>query len=374
MNNQNQRGRSPDKREEISGYIRQQIVSGLWAPGDLISSRAELEKQFSTTPITVQRAVQPLIEDGQICTKGRKGTFVSESPPHLRRFALVFPHHPDDPIAENGFFKRLRITASELKTNEQLDIECFFGIDGRQDQKDHMELVRQLKRSTFAGIIFAFPPLQLLNTAIVALPEIPRVAFMSGDIGDSIIPIRLAGDSVKNRALHYFKSQNKKRPCFLLHHVDSFGDFCTQLIEQAGTLGMTLRPEWIQVLNQNRLNGNTHLARLLFSDNNNAVPDSIFIADDNAIPYVLEGIQAERAEKAREITVCAQCNLPSDEQYQLPVKRIGFDIPKVLRQAIDMIAANRREHQPLKILTAPACDENELSRRELFSSQDSRYP
>ena len=360
MNNQNQRGRSPEKREEITDHIRQQIVSGLWHPGDLIPSRAELEKQFKTTPITVQRAVQPLIEDGFLCPKGRKGTFVAENPPHLSRYALVFPHHPEDD-SENGLLKRLRMSAIDLKQSEGLDIECFFQMDGNQDRKDHMDLVRQLKRSKFAGIIFASPPLLLQNTAVMDLSGIPRLAFMAGHHNSQVTPIRLAGADVRNRAIDFIHNSAKRSPCFILPQTDYPHDFCTQLIEHVATLGMSLRPEWIQMVNQREPSSCTNIARLLFSANNKIIPDSIFIADDNVISNVIAGLQAELGDRAKEITICVQCNFPSEDRYQLPVKRFGFDIPSLLRRAIDMIAANRSDQQPMKTITGHAGDETECS-------------
>ncbi len=142
MNNQNQQGRSSEKREKISEYIRNHFFIIQLNLVTLIPNRTELKQQFETTPINFQRDVQPLIHDGQLFIKSIKRAFSYEIPPHLRRIASVFPYDFNYPVSENRFLRNLITTASDPKINEQLDIECFFGIDGRQNQIDHLVLLR----------------------------------------------------------------------------------------------------------------------------------------------------------------------------------------------------------------------------------------
>jgi DNA-binding transcriptional regulator YhcF (GntR family)/DNA-binding LacI/PurR family transcriptional regulator len=356
MNNQSQRGRSPVKRDQIANYIREQVISGKWQPGQLIPSRLELEQMFETTPVTVQRAVKPLIEDGFLCAEGRRGTFVSETPPHLTRFALVFPHDLQNPKGESAFFKTLAHAADILCRRDGLDIVPFYKLYGDLRCQEYLELVREVNAGKLAGIIFATNPFLLENTPVLDRPGIPRVAFMAGAVYPNVKAISVHRAALREKALRHISACGKRRPCVILPKGHYVAGLSEHLIEFADSMGLSLRPEWIQFVDQGNPWTCENLARLLFSSNVKIRPDSIFIGDDNTIAPILKGLRIELAEEASELTICAHSNFPSEICYDLPVKRFGYNITELLRQAIDMVVRQRNGEEVGDVVAEPVDD------------------
>jgi DNA-binding LacI/PurR family transcriptional regulator len=357
MNNKSLRGRDPVKRDEIANYIRERIICGQWAPGEPIPTRAELERKFETTPVTIQRAVKPLIEDGLLCAKGPRGTFVSLTPPHLSRFALVFPHDPQSSEGENAFFETLGRAADILRRRDGLHIVPFYRLSGDLRCQEYLELVRQLNLQNFAGIIFASVPFLLKQTPVLDLPDIPRVAFMPAGY-PNVKAISVHEEALQEKALRHISACGKRRPCVILPRRHYAAGFSEQLIELANSMGLSLRPEWIQFVDQDIPWTCENLARLLFSDNCKSKPDSIFIDDDNTIAPILKGLRTELKEAASEVTICAHTNFPTEVRHELPVKRFGYNTTALLRQACDMVLSLRNGDEVADFVAEPIDDTN----------------
>src|SRR5207249_5277576 len=92
--NDSRLGRPADRQEAVVQELRERIVGGTLPPGSRLPTRLEIEQQFGVGSGTVQRALDRLKQDGFVQTSGRNGTFVVEEPPHLTRYAVVFPSLP----------------------------------------------------------------------------------------------------------------------------------------------------------------------------------------------------------------------------------------------------------------------------------------
>lgn len=62
--------------EVIKHHIKNQIESGVYAPGDKIPTEIELASQFNTSRQTVNKALRDLVLDGLVERSPRSGTFV----------------------------------------------------------------------------------------------------------------------------------------------------------------------------------------------------------------------------------------------------------------------------------------------------------
>lgn len=63
----------------IQQYIRNQIESGIWKPGDAVPTEAELGAQFRVSRITVTTALRELVKEGIIYRVQGKGTYVADT-------------------------------------------------------------------------------------------------------------------------------------------------------------------------------------------------------------------------------------------------------------------------------------------------------
>lgn len=62
--------------EQLKNIIKNDIYDGVYQPGDRMASEAELGKRYEVSRITVRRAIQELEQEGLLCRKQGKGTFV----------------------------------------------------------------------------------------------------------------------------------------------------------------------------------------------------------------------------------------------------------------------------------------------------------
>lgn len=65
---------------QIVSYLRAEIQSGTFAPGDPLPSEAALQEQFQVSRVTVRRALRELQRDGLVTSKKGKGSFVTFEP------------------------------------------------------------------------------------------------------------------------------------------------------------------------------------------------------------------------------------------------------------------------------------------------------
>ncbi len=98
------RSRPPVRQREIEVELRKQIVDGLLAPAMRLPTRRELAEVYGASSRTVQDALDSLAADGFIESQGTRGTFVSDRPPHLSNYALVF----GVPSRHNRFWSTLQ--------------------------------------------------------------------------------------------------------------------------------------------------------------------------------------------------------------------------------------------------------------------------
>ncbi len=67
--------------DQVFEQIKQQIISGKWAPGEKIPSELELAKMFDVSRVSVREAIHRLIGMGVLYVRRGEGTFVSEMLP-----------------------------------------------------------------------------------------------------------------------------------------------------------------------------------------------------------------------------------------------------------------------------------------------------
>ncbi len=67
----------PAEYRRIEEDLRQRIREGHWTEGGMLPSRRVLAHEYAVSPVTVERAITPLIADGTLRADDRRGTFVT---------------------------------------------------------------------------------------------------------------------------------------------------------------------------------------------------------------------------------------------------------------------------------------------------------
>jgi len=343
------------KRERIATHLRQQIVSGLYAPCDRLPTRRELERSFAVSTITIQSALDVLQRDGFVDAQGRRGTFVSERPPHLHQYALAFPCRQGDPLLWNRFWQALVNEASSPEFAS--DLHLYFNID---EDPEPNEARRQLEADAsahrVAGVVFARVPFNLSESPLLKAPGIPRVAIASG-AEQGMSCIYPDHSSMIQRGLDALLARGRKRIAVLL--ADGLMEGQVRHIETVlKRNGVEIPPYWIQRAALHTPASAREIVHLLMQGKPR--PDGLLIVDDNIVEGACAGLIAAGVRVPHDVDVVAHHNFPLPSTGAVPIHRIGFDARTILRECMDLIAMQRRGETPAPIKLVPASFEEEM--------------
>ncbi|MBA3936359.1 MAG: GntR family transcriptional regulator, partial [Planctomycetes bacterium] len=186
------RTRPPVKQDAVVDYVRHLIVSGSIKPGDRLPTRADLERRFQVSPVTMQRALDRLVADGFVTVAGNIGTFAAEFPPHLHRYALVFPERRDG--ARWSPFWRLLAAEAEARSRDlPVGIALYTGVEPGCDDAEVARLTDDLAAQRLSGVVFACDPWPLKGSPILDQPGVPRVAFAGLQANTAVPSVALGG-------------------------------------------------------------------------------------------------------------------------------------------------------------------------------------
>ncbi len=318
--------------------IRSRMMDGTYQPGQRLPTRNELAQHYGFSSLTIQRAMTKLTEYGFIEASGRSGSFVASSLPHLTRYAVLFPHNHQD----HWWSHLYNVIERECSALEDENSSFFFvsGYDTLAGRNDYDKLIDDVVNERVAGLIFASSPQALLNTPILDTPNLPRVAFMSTPIKDSVASITTNPDDFINHALDYLETNNRKKPAIIFHSEIEESEWLS-VQKKITSRGMTFPQCWIQGARLDKTMWAEHITRLLFAPSNKEQPDSIIVADDNLVEAVGYGLQAENKSVPEEVMVVAHANFPWPTPSPVPAQRFGIDIRDFLKTAVNLISKQR---------------------------------
>lgn len=117
------------KQNKISRQIRRDIRSGVYAPGEKLPLRIEIEKKYNASPVTVQKAFDKLKEDKYIYSTRAKGTFVANTLPCFTNYAIVFPQHSAELLKRVDLYSELFSMTEEFGVGD-FSFTIYTGLNG----------------------------------------------------------------------------------------------------------------------------------------------------------------------------------------------------------------------------------------------------
>lgn len=345
-------GRPADRKARLVQELKSQIIRGDFAPGSRLPTRVEIEHSFGLSSDTVQSALSDLRRDGFIQSRGRNGTFVSETPPYLNRFALAFSETKDSPTQLRFWDVLARVAAPVARACDQ-EIEIYYGIDGRWRGDDYPRLYAEAEAHRIAGIIFATAPHYVAETPIIQEQGIPRVIIASANLlsAPTVPVVKPAYESFFVRALQEMKARGRRRVALIMPWlpIADRPEGMANIRRVAQELGVEIRPEWWHCLPVEYPESAGPLTHLMFGPSQTSLPDGIIIADDNLVESATAGLIAAGIDVPRQLEVIAHCNYPHLPKIHVPVHFLGFDADAVLKACVRAIQ-KQRTHQPVELL------------------------
>lgn len=342
---------------DIVEHLRARIVAGEFAPGSRLPTRDDLEVALGASRVTIQKALDRLADENFIVAEGRRGTFVSQNPPHLTRYALVFPQSPHEEREWARSWAALALQATRLQTSGERNLPQYYGVNGHEDVEDYRRLVEDMRAHRVAGLIFASAIFRLKGTPLLTEPGIPRVGFMSGP-GDSGIPSVFPDYAgMFRKVMAHFKARGRKRVAvFFPTRFNGEAEVLATIAES----GIEIRPYWIQHIVTSEPEPARNMAHLLMNPGQTERPDAVFLADDNVVEHALAGLLDAGIRVGQDAEVAVHCNFPNVPASVLPVKRVGFDARATLAACMDSINRQRAGLPVEPITRIPALFEEEV--------------
>jgi DNA-binding LacI/PurR family transcriptional regulator len=351
----------PDTRQNglqsgISLRIRKDILRGKHVPGSRLPARAELQKRYGTTPVTVQNAFRKLIKDGFARANGPRGTFVTENPPCLSNYAIVYPHQLSSDRSDISFFKVLANLANSGRYGPKRQFSLYFGLNGHVDEPDYLRLRQDVAEMRLAGIIFAAHPFQIAQTPlfkeIMEKKDLPKMAFMTKNEIPEIPAVTNDYDDCMRKALDYLQKQKCRRLAILhnasggesdvLYHPESV------FIAEVEKRGMIVKPWWIQGISPSVAHCARRLTQLVLQGPREERPDAIMIVDDPLVDAATKGIADAGLTVPGDLHVVGFCNFPELPPSTVPVKFFGLNVETFLDTCLESLD---RQHAGKKVRT-----------------------
>lgn len=354
------------KQSEIAQLIRDQIVSSSLAPGARLPTRLELEQRFGSSSVTIQRALDQLSAEGFVEAHGRRGTFVSDAPPHLHRYGLVFASRPAAGGAWNRWWQTLVHVAQDLQARSGKQIKLFYDVDPRlSGSAEYQALEEAVTSQTVAGLIFACHPYIFVNTPVLDFPGVPRMAFTGEPFRSDMAAFQFNNQAYQDKAFDYFLRRGRKRLAVLGQPMSDRLDLAWTVAAQKR--GLETRPAWTLAVPLNDAHWAQNVVMLLMSLPPSERPDALLIKDDNLTEQALYGLRDSGVRVGEDLDVIAHANFPVQAPLLLPAKRLGWDSREILRLGMAYIDAHRRKESAPDRYLLDAWFEEELA-EPLFTS------
>lgn len=315
------------KQEQVYRQFRGMILKGEYGPGMRLPSRVEMKKQFGVALITVQNALTRLRDDGFVECRGRSGTVVVDRPPHLHRYGLVFLSSQP----WSSFWSGIQKGAAQVAEEQGVEIVKYIHDNFDPKSSRYQQLLADARARRLAGVIFATSD-SLSKDIREALKHTPQVCLADGMAGMPIVTTD--GLAIHARVAAFLqKLRCSQIALFCAGHEYKHG---LQERDHFRSRGIDVPDHWLFCLKADIAETASNIAQLLARHKRDC-PKAIYIADDNLVPAVVDGLSRASVAVGREVKVLAEWNFPNPSAFTVPVTRVGFDCVELVRQAMRVL-------------------------------------
>jgi hypothetical protein len=293
----------------------------------------------------VQWALERLVQDGLIETRGRQGTFITPEAPHLNRYALAFPT-PREWLGHSKFWEELVRAAVRVGQGSARRVEVFHDIEFHASSTDYQALRRDISRGRLAGVIFGGAPWVLESDDLLRRPALPMVAVMSGQKYAGVPAVFVDRAAFVERALADLAARGRRRVAMLSTAMEGSPAmqraYVEQFEERVAHHGLSSRPYWLQMASAQGATAARQIVHLMLGANPADRPDALIVCDDHLVEQSTAGVLAAGLRAPQDVEVVAYCNFPTPPPALVPVRRLGFSAPAVIDRCIEVIDLQRR--------------------------------
>lgn len=345
--------RSDARYGDIADKIRAEIVCGKWTPGSKLPTWDVLCDLYAVGRPTLTRALALLKAEGFISAKTTRGTFVTENPPNRNRYILIFPSEPGLHGAGgwNLFWESIAMQALSAQENYHCQIDIRFHVTPHADCPAYAELLEDMQKHRIAGVLVVNGD-QLTNWE-PPFP-FPHVLLFASNPNPNLPSVGVNWNSFHKVAARIMMEGKRRRVAVLAgeqHLANLAGD---ELVKS----GLSV-PECFRLsMPGTYAEGAYNLVRLLLSLPKTERPDGLLVCDDNLLPETLSAVMTARLSIPDDLLVVAHGNSPASPRAAIPaVRRLGFDVHDILRNALHILQAQQKKPKSIQSIAVDASDQ-----------------
>ncbi len=334
------RGRPP-KFDKILAAVRADILSGKFQPGDRLPTREELAKKFGSTKVTMQKAMDILLEEGILTARRGAGTYVTNAAESKLPYFLLI----DQPQGKSRFKDAVVNEAKKHSDSRQALSTCYYkGLHYRSDELDRLYTL--MARQRVAGLLIAVSALKLDGSRLLDFPEIPKVFIGTPHTYGAYPSVTNAGRrSIYRRVLDYFKEKERRSAAVIMSTVDDDLLLDSPFKGLADERDIHAPPEWIQAAPLRAPAAAARLALLMFRDPAHR-PEALHIGDDGHVPAITEALATLNIRVPEDLLVTAHANFPYPTRSCVTARRIGYDAREFISNGLEFLDQQRRGETP----------------------------
>lgn len=326
---------SSAKSAQVLTQLRSQILEGRLPPGGRMPTFDEMTERFGVSRAVLQSAVAKLKRDGFVRSVNRQGLFVADKPPHLHRYGVVFPMHPEQP-----HWSRINLAlVNEARKFERADpsqlFKIFTGLANETTGRTvHDTILNDIALHRLAGLILMPGTYHLIDEIRPRNPAFPLVSIFAPENWGFRMNVTVDRVMFYRKALKRLAELGRSRIAMIQMEGTITGIDYPALFTEAGLL---FREHWLQVVGRNHGDSLQRLIALLLDYPKDQRPDGLILADDNLIERGAAGLAKTGIRVGEDISVVAHTNWPWPYSSVLPMDRLGYNATDILGRAIQTI-------------------------------------
>ncbi|MFW5857776.1 MAG: GntR family transcriptional regulator [Planctomycetota bacterium] len=333
------RTRRGPKQAVIIDEIRGWIIGGALRAGDRLPPYVDLQDRFGVTPVTMKRAIARLKEDGYVVTRGARGSFVADHPPHLCTIGLVFVARPGE-AGWSTAYEALTLAAREAEDVPALRFVVYHDAAPDDTTGDYRRLEADVEAHRVGGLVFAENPFMFQSSPVLHEPGTPRVGIMSQPRPE-LPAVYYDQNDFWDHAIGALAAEGRKRLAALVLPMVSH-EWTDKLCAKARAAGMEADPRWVQSVAPTHPDWAANAVRMLFHEGQDSRPDALVIGDDHLVTAATNALAAMGLNAPDQVGVAAHFNLGCKPATPFPVRFFAFDVRALLQACLARMEEQRR--------------------------------
>ena len=338
------------KVKQITGDMRNRIVSGEFPPGAMLPNRKILLEHYDVSVAAFQKTINTLIAEGFLVSRNSSGVFVRQDPPHLFRLGLALPISSPAELHVDSLWRKLVLAGEQFYfegRKVELKYYCIGNLHG--GGRDIAALQKDAANQQLCGIVFLrrFP-------GELKLPEgLPMINFEyhPQNTPDGHIWMATDHSALFAMALERMHQCGVKNVAVILQ-ASLNNPSLARLKNLADNSGLFIPPEWLLGLNFELKESIALRWQIsgLFSDNQKVQPDGLIVMNENFMPLVIDQLLQEGKIPGQNIRIVSHCNWPCAADEYSGVDYIGFHTEDMLNAFMTGIRSFTVKTTPIVLL------------------------